>query len=259
MGRQPRRISENGLYHLMFRGINRQNIFDEVSDYSFFLDMLDKIKSALGFDIYAYCLMTNHGHLLIKESCPGDLISIMQRLLTRYAHYYNKKYERCGTLFGQRYASEVVSSDRYLWTLVRYIHQNPVRAGFVDDVKGYRWSSYQDYCRENSYANSLVNREYLFRIIAGDWDTARSLFIKLHEEQIKDDFDPRDGSKSTNDEKVRRAIIKMLDGNMPHTIGMMSRVERNRCLSRLRSEGYSIRQLERVTGVSRGIIARAAT
>ena len=131
MPRKLRVEVEGGLYHLITRGNDRQDVFHSTDDHLKFLSLLAKQKQKSPFYLYAYCLMTNHAHLLIerREETVGR---IMQRLLTGYSQYYNRRYRHIGHVFQGRHKAILCQSDRYLSALVRYIHLNPVRAGMVE-------------------------------------------------------------------------------------------------------------------------------
>jgi putative transposase len=255
MSRMPRILSQTGLYHVVCRGINRQNIFEEENDFIRFQDNLKGIKEERGFEIYAYCLMTNHVHLFIKEKELGDIAKIMHKLLTKYAGWYNRKYQRSGSLMGNRYKSEPIEDERYFFALTRYIHQNPLKAGIVQNIADYRWSSYGDYL--DSEMKNLTDTYFIMNILSDNLERSRAQFIEQHQKLETEDFTLSDRKKPT-DEQVRRKIIKLLNGKEPYTIGENTKEERNRILRYLRErEGFTIGQLERVTGISRGIITRA--
>jgi len=112
MPRRSRRKSHSGIYHAMVRGIDRQLIFRDPADFLKYLRVLEECKRVSSFEIYAYCLMPNHVHLLIREGSE-DLGKAFQRIGSRYAYWFNKKYERCGHLFQDRFKSEPVE-DRPL-------------------------------------------------------------------------------------------------------------------------------------------------
>jgi putative transposase len=131
-------------FHVITRGNNRRRIFNHLSDYQKFLSLLAIQKIKLPFFLYAYCLMSNHVHLLIERQ-TATVGRIMQRLLTGYAQYYNRRYRRVGHLFQGRYKAVLCESDRYLSELVRYIHLNPVRAGIVNRAEDYESSSHRAY------------------------------------------------------------------------------------------------------------------
>ena len=141
MSRNARKKSEIGIYHVMLRGIDKMNIFLCDSDYYIFLNHIKMAKERSNFLLLAYCLMTNHVHLLIKEG-NEDLGDIIRRIAVGYAQYFNNKNGRIGHLFQNRFRSEPVNDERYLLVLLRYIHQNPVKAGIVKSIHEYKWSSY---------------------------------------------------------------------------------------------------------------------
>ena len=142
MPRKPRQISGTGIYHVMLRGINRQNIFEDLEDHAQMLmymqqliEQYDELGNRLPplCTIYAYCLMSNHVHILLKvhEKEIGDTI---KPLAVSYALYFNRKYSRTGHFFQDRFKSEPVNDITYFVTLLRYIHQNPLKAGIVQHV-----------------------------------------------------------------------------------------------------------------------------
>ena len=119
MSRIPRRYSESGIYHIMFRGVNQQNIFEEKEDYTKLITIISDIRKEMGFEIYAYCFMTNHVHIVIKENGYKEVSLIMKRILTKYARWYNIKYKRTGALIANRYKSVPVEIDEYFLHLIR--------------------------------------------------------------------------------------------------------------------------------------------
>jgi REP element-mobilizing transposase RayT len=162
MTRLPRVKSETGIYHVVMRGINKQQLFEEDEDYSKLLDLLRNYKEQISFEIYAYCLMGNHFHLLIKEG-KEDVGHIMKRIGASFVYWYNWKYQRSGHLFQDRFKSEPVETDAYLVTVIRYIHQNPVVAGLCALPKQYPYSSYKDYL--DLETESLIDRERVFELV----------------------------------------------------------------------------------------------
>jgi putative transposase len=144
MPRKPRIEIGGGLYHLISRGNNRRKIFRSHDDYLRFTSILERQKAKLPFYLYAYCLMPNHVHLLI-EMQDDPISRIMQRVLTSYSQYHNRKYKKIGHLFQGRYKSILRQTDRYLGELVRYIHLNPVRAKMVKRPEDYEYSGHRAY------------------------------------------------------------------------------------------------------------------
>ena len=143
MPRMGRLVLPNYPHHVVQRGHNRQVVFAADEDYQRYLADLRELKDAFGVKVYAYCLMTNHVHLLLA---PGEAMAglgqLMKALAARATRYRNRLEGRSGTLWESRYRSSVVQTDTYLLACSRYIELNPVRARMVSDPSEYRWSSY---------------------------------------------------------------------------------------------------------------------
>lgn len=173
MARKTRAEVEGGLYHVITRGNNRRRIFNSPADYEKFLSLLATQKSKLPFFLYAYCLMSNHVHLLIeRQAC--EVGRIMHRLLTGYAQYYNWRHKRVGHLLQGRHKAILCQSDRYLTELVRYIHLNPVRAGIVDRPEDYRYNSHRAYL--GLAPSTIVDVDPVLRHFGVKKKTARERF-----------------------------------------------------------------------------------
>jgi putative transposase len=139
---RPARIEfPDAYYHVMNRGRARQNIFHTASDFERFLTTLEEASSRFSIEVHAYCLMTNHYHLLIKTPL-GNLQRAMRHIGGVYTQRYNRSHRTDGALFRGRYKSILVDSDEYLLHLSKYIHLNPVEAKMVGQLDSYRWSSY---------------------------------------------------------------------------------------------------------------------
>lgn len=130
-------------HHIVQRGHNRQVVFAQESDFSLYLENLRELKMECGIQVHAYCLMTNHVHLLLQ---PGEAIAelgrFMKALSARMTRHFNRLEKRTGTLWESRYKSSPVQTEQYLLACCRYIELNPVRARMVDTPGAYRWSSY---------------------------------------------------------------------------------------------------------------------
>ena len=144
MPRMGRVVLPNYPHHVVQRGHNRQVVFAGEPDFRRYLDDLRELKSVFGVRVYAYCLMTNHVHLLLS---PGEAVTgmgqMMKALAARATRYRNKLEGRSGTLWGSRYKSSLVQTDQYLLACDRYIELNPVRACMVRRPEEYEWSSYR--------------------------------------------------------------------------------------------------------------------
>ncbi len=144
MSRQARRISQTGYYHVIMRGNNKNHIFEEKDSKAYFLKSLRKVEDEGLLAVAGWCIMSNHVHLVIKSE-PDDLASAFKSLNIKFAMYYNRKYQMVGHVFQDRFKSEVVETDEYLVNVIRYVHNNPVKAKIVDNPEMYEWSSYKDY------------------------------------------------------------------------------------------------------------------
>lgn len=144
MGR-PLRIEYPGaVYHITSRGNERQTIYRDKKDKVRFLKIIADTSIKFQIVVYAYVLMDNHFHLLL-ETPQGNLSQVMQKINVSYTNGFNARYKRSGHLFQGRYQAIIVDKDSYLMELSRYIHLNPIRAGIVEKVEDYPWSSYADY------------------------------------------------------------------------------------------------------------------
>jgi REP element-mobilizing transposase RayT len=144
MPRKPRIDQPGLLYHVIARGIERRQLFSDDSDRDFFLARLGRLACETGVQVYTFALIPNHLHLLIRRNAV-PLSTFMQRLLTAYAIYYNRKIGRAGHLFQNRYKTVICQDDVYFLELVRYICLNPLRAGLVEDISklaSYEYSAY---------------------------------------------------------------------------------------------------------------------
>ena len=130
MPRAARIKSSSGIYHVVLRGINRQRIFEEDEDYAKYLNIFKSCRKQCSAKLYAWCLIPNHIHLLLKEN-NVPLSHIFRKSGSGFVYWYNAKYSRTGYLFQDRFRSEPVEDETYFPTVVRYIHLNPVNAGAV--------------------------------------------------------------------------------------------------------------------------------
>lgn len=143
---RPLRIEFPGaLYHVTARGDNREDIYRDDRDRSAFLELFGKTCMARSWSCYAYCLMTNHYHLVV-ETAEANLAIGMRQLNGAYAQRFNRRHRRVGHIFQGRYKAIMVQKERHLLELARYVVLNPVRAGMIGSAREWRWSSYRATC-----------------------------------------------------------------------------------------------------------------
>ena len=164
MPRTARIKDENSIYHIMVRSISELDLFKEDEDKLKYLELIKRYQLKYMFKLYAYCLMDNHGHLLIDVN-GGDISRIMHSINFCYAQYYNRKYKRHGHVFQDRFKSKIVKDEKYLIMLSAYIHNNPSDIKkFKYRVEEYRFCSLKDYInKENEF--EILDKSFLEEII----------------------------------------------------------------------------------------------
>ena len=251
MPRTARAKSSSGIYHLMLRGINRQDLFEEDEDRRKFVETLGRYKPLSKYEIYAYCLMSNHVHLLLKEN-EDPIATIIKRISGSYVLWYNKKYSRCGHLFQERFKSEVVETDSYFLTVLRYIHQNPLKAGITNQVESFRWSS----CSEYLGNSKIIDVEFALDMFSKDREEAKRLFQQFTQEVNSDQcLDNRERIKVSDKELLD--YLEQLGIDNSSELQRTDKNERDKVISDLKNiPGVSIRQLARITGIPKHIIEK---
>ena len=252
MPRVPRIKSKSGIYHIVMRGINRQSIFEDEEDCMKFVQTLQKYKEISGYKLFAYCLMGNHLHLLLMEG-KEPLEQAMRRICCSYVFWYNRKYGRVGYLFQDRYKSEAVEDDAYFLTVLRYIYQNPVKAGLVTKIQAYKWSNYNEYLEKEK----VTDISFVLGMFSINTEEAVKSFIEYMNKPASEVcLDISDKFKTT-DEDARIIIRKLCKVDSADELQRLEASERNKYIKILRDEyKLSIRQIERLTGISRGVVQR---
>lgn len=241
MSRKARTKSESGIYHIIFRGINRQQIFEDEEDNMFFLRTLREYKSECDYKVLAYCLMGNHVHLLIKEGAV-PLEFVFRHIGARFVYWYNAKYSRIGHLFQDRYKSEVVDDISYLGRLLQYIHQNPVKAGIVIRPEDYPYSSFNEYLINPD----LVDTDFVEQYIS------RETVVKISRERLVSDYMDEDDiiKPHVTDRQARSIILEITGCDNVTSFQSISESKKNDCVRRLKELGVSLRQICRLTGMT---------
>ena len=163
MARSRRIIFPGCIQHVMNRGIRKSDIFKDPDDYQVFMALMGEMRKRFGIKILAWCLMTNHFHILIASD-TARIAEAMKYLEGTYAAYFNHKYGYKGHLFEDRYTAVTAPTTGYLLEVSRYIHLNPGKAGLVNNPLHYLYSSYRDYVppekpRELKAAKELKERQ----------------------------------------------------------------------------------------------------
>lgn len=199
MARKPRIHYPGAYYHVILRGNARQDIFFDGTDrYRFYL-LLQEGTERFGHRIHAFCLMSNHVHLVVQVA-DKPLSKIMQNLSFRYTRWVNWRQNRSGHLFQGRYKSVVVDGDEYLLELVRYTHLNPVRAGIAKTPSAYRWTSHTAYCGNETIP--WLTTEFVLAGFAPKLATARKRYASFISEGAGEGHRPEFHGRGSEDTRV---------------------------------------------------------
>lgn len=191
MPRQARQKGEFSVYHIIQRGNERKNIFLSEEDKLKFLEIIERMKSKYNFLIYAFCLMDNHVHLLIDDN-GNDISQILKSINISYAYYFNRIHRRCGHLFQDRFKSELVDDERYFLEVSRYIHNNPVKAGIVDNPFDYKWSSSSSYTGRTKNISDFIDTKKILSCFSDDLNIAKKEYIQFVENKVDEEVEVMD-------------------------------------------------------------------
>lgn len=185
MPRRGRVHFEGAIYHCYVRGNNKEMIFLSDNDKDKYISLIAKYKNIYDFKLYAYALMNNHVHLLIQV-CSDPLSKIMQGIQQSYTQYINRTYQRVGHVFQQRYNCKLCTDSHYLFTLLKYIHYNPVKAELTDELE-YKWSSHNYYSHRGTIKSNLVDKEDFFNLLGVDREDSNHVYSQIM--NLQDDFE----------------------------------------------------------------------
>ena len=166
MPRQPRFLPPDNYFHIMNRGNNGQHIFTCDEDYAYYLEKLSNLKNEHPFDLYHYCLMGTHVHMLVKTQKETDFSVFSKRLNLSYANYFKRNYGCLGHFWQGRFKSQLIGNDIYFMQCGKYIELNPIRAGMVEDPSEYKWSSYSHY---GGHFRGRFSFKHSFRLFVMYW------------------------------------------------------------------------------------------
>lgn len=274
------------MYHVILRGVNKQRIFEKPSDYEamrriiHFVRTHDTHKNPTekpSFFLYAYCIMDNHVHMLIQPN-EQQLGQIMKRIMTTYAIYFNNEYERVGHLFQNRYKSEVVEDVKYFFTLLNYIHRNPVEAGLCSHPGQYVHSSFTEWtgmrdgnvvplcCFSNDNLLGLSSEQIRDVVTQEEGTPKESLLIgtlkKLTRESnnelcqyIRTKLDWV--SVEEKDAAIVKLLLEMTETKNISEFQQLDKKSMRRALAIVRDSGVQQARLARLTGIPVGVIRYA--
>lgn len=182
MSRIPRNYIKTSFFHVITQGINKSYIFERAEDIKYYIKIMYQLTKEQEIKVIGYCIMSNHAHMLIETEEIKELSKYMQRLNTKYGKYYNKKYNRVGYVFRDRYRAQGIYTEKYLYNCLRYIYNNPVKAGICKNAEDYPYSNYKKIDGE-------LDEDYTFIDIEDDDKNIGEIikkFLKENEMELTD-------------------------------------------------------------------------
>ncbi len=215
MSRISRKCMKTSFFHVITQGIDKKFIFEKSEDIKYYIKIMYKIKEEHNINIIAYCIMNNHTHMLLETQLIEQLSKYMQRINTRYGKYYNKKYSRVGYVFRDRYKAEGIYSEEHLYNCIKYIYNNPVKAGICNKAEEYPYSNYKMMSIKFKEQYNLMdksdknNEKYVFIDVNEKnemiCDKIIETYLKENEIDIK--------SIKNNKERLKELIVFLKDEN----------------------------------------------
>lgn len=255
MPTKPRERSSSGFYHVMQRGVGLFDIFEDNRDRNRYLDVLERAIDDMHAEIYAWCLMSNHTHLLVNTEFE-NLSLFMQQIGAQYARYFNKRHARPGHLFQDRFSSVPIGGDEQLLATVRYIHRNPIHHDGRTLCGDFPWSSYKEYVQGPAI---FTHTEMVLEMLGG-----AKAFASFHALEDDGKFKHLDiGAPSlTSDDAARalaqRALLAAGVDTELRRLGALERADRDDALGVMLSLGLGLRQVQRLTGVNYNAVRNVA-
>lgn len=235
MPRIARQDLQTTFYHIMVQGIDRESIFESKENKTEYIKRIEnqKIKEV---KIYSYCVMSNHAHFLVYVEKITDLSLMMKRINTSYAAYYNRKTNRAGYVFRNRYRSQGIFDERYLISCMVYIHNNPVKAGFIKNIKDYDYSSYNEYLKSESKITDIKSFCTLMGLATKD-------LVELHNKDY--------GEQWINGKLIQTYDDVCVEFMKEHKISEIKEIIANKELMKVFAE-----KINKETGISMRMIAQ---
>lgn len=252
MPRQLRTFSNSNVYHIIIKGIDDSDIFYDDMDRNVFLEKVKLTKKEFKYKIYAYCLMSNHVHMVIEVS-KDSLSKAIQSLTIRYVSYFNKKYDRKGPFVQNRFKSKNIENQRYFLEVCRYVHRNPEKAG-IEKTNKYKWSSYKEYIGKEKIIDKKILLYYL------NDDITEFIKYTTKTENIEEAMNLAEyelTTKLTDDEVINILLKKFELKSMEETIKYFKDKENKKKIKELKNiKMISRNQLSRIIRVDKKTISK---
>lgn len=247
MPRIARNSIETPFLHVMVQGVNKEYIFNNDKYIKMYIELIEKNKVEYDVIILVYCVMNNHAHFLMYIEDKEKFGKFMHKINFMYAKMYNKNESRCGVLFRNRYQSEPIYDIKYLINCIKYIHENPVKAGMVEDASDYKYSSYNNYINNVGESQSPILKE-----IFGEKCDYKEVFRKTYEMGFMDNERKPEDVK----EYIKVRVREFLDYNQINIDEILSNREVMRKLIYFLKEkcNYKYVEIMQALEITRGVI-----
>ncbi len=250
MVREARMESETGFYHVMVRGINKEKILEKEKEKERILMLIKEKRQDVLCRIVAYCVMDNHMHMIIIAE-KSELVKIMKKINISYAMSYNQRHDRVGPVFQGRFRSENITDEAYLYGAIRYIHNNPIKAGLVSKPEEYKWSSLREYLNDTP----IIIDEKIKEEILNGFVSAKD-FLDFH--RIEDDtnyLEIKEEAEQLKEKKAKRIINNYFEEKRITDKGQVKGKDMEELLKKLLNEtDLSYRKIADLTGTNLRII-----
>lgn len=253
MPRKAREKSKSGLYHIVIRGNNGQDIFSDTQDKEAFLQVLEHCRHADGMLLFAWALFCDHAHFILREEAVS-MANVLKHITTKYVRGHNKRHGGSGRLLHDRYLSEPIDSEENLMRCIRYVLTHGGSLHSAPDFREDPYNAWQEYAKPAGMAETAI----IFGLLADEPEEALALFTAFLDLQNEDDFiDTGTERIIFSDEKIRDIIASRYGV----TDGDLSKVEKERQAEILRElkevNGISIRRLARAARLTKFIVEKA--
>ena len=247
MPRKNREYSSTYVYHIIFRGNDKQDMFYDDQDRCVFLDRIKEAKKIFNFDIFSYCLMDNHVHMVIRVK-DKFLSKSMQSLGVRYSIYFNRKYNRRGHLFENRYLSKKIESLNYFLNLCKYIHRNPENAD-MEKTENYKWSSYSEYINKK---DRIIKSDVLLHYYYDDVEEFKNFTLQNNKMSTLTDYAEYELISKLTEDDLINIIKEKFNLENASDVSLLEKNKIEEIIYELKNvKCVSLNQIARVTKVTR--------
>ncbi len=248
--RTVREKSVSNVYHIIFRGNDKQDIFYDDQDRLYFLEKIIETKEKFNYEVYAYCLMDNHIHLIIKVK-DNILSKAMQSLEVRYVAYFNKRIQRCGHLFENRFYSKRIEFLSYFLNVCRYVHRNPEKAN-MEKTDNYKWSSFNSYISQINNYKAIVNTKVLLHYFDNNIEKLKKFTLEYDDKDDLYQLAEFELISKLSEDEICDIIKKKFNLKNASDISLLGENEKSQALKELKNiVGTSQAQISRVTRLTK--------